>query len=31
MKNVSMVGGLLYVVVHGSGPLSIEASAAGRG
>lgn len=24
MKNVSMMGGLLYVVVHGSGPLSLE-------
>ena len=24
MKNVSMMGGLLYVVVHGSGPLSVE-------
>lgn len=23
MKNVSMMGGLLYVVVHGSGPISI--------
>ncbi len=26
MKNISMMGGLLYVVVHGSGPLSIERS-----
>jgi putative oxidoreductase len=24
MKNVSMMGGLLYVIVHGSGPLSVE-------
>jgi len=24
MKNISMVGGLLYVVVYGSGPLSID-------
>lgn len=24
MKNVSMMGGLLYVVVHGSGPLSLN-------
>jgi putative oxidoreductase len=24
MKNVSMLGGLLYVVVHGSGPLSLD-------
>ena len=24
MKNVSMLGGLLYVVVHGSGPLSAD-------
>jgi putative oxidoreductase len=24
MKNVSMAGGLLYVVVHGSGPLSAD-------
>jgi putative oxidoreductase len=24
MKNISMMGGLLYVVVHGSGPLSID-------
>ena len=23
MKNVSMMGGLLYVVVHGSGPISV--------
>jgi putative oxidoreductase len=26
MKNISMMGGLLYVVVHGSGPLSVEGS-----
>lgn len=26
MKNVSILGGLLFVVVHGSGPLSIEAA-----
>jgi len=24
MKNISMMGGLLYVVVHGSGPLSLS-------
>jgi putative oxidoreductase len=24
MKNISMLGGLLYVVVHGSGPLSVD-------
>ena len=24
MKNISMLGGLLYVVVYGSGPLSVE-------
>ncbi len=24
MKNISMMGGLLYVIVHGSGPLSVE-------
>ncbi len=24
MKNVSMMGGLLYVVVHGSGPISLD-------
>ena len=24
MKNISMLGGLLYVVVHGSGPISVE-------
>lgn len=26
MKNVSMMGGLLYVVVHGAGPLSLDAA-----
>ncbi len=30
MKNISMVGGLLYVVLHGSGPLSMDESATGR-
>lgn len=24
MKNLSMMGGLLYVVVHGSGPISLD-------
>ena len=24
MKNISMMGGLLYVVVHGSGPISVD-------
>jgi uncharacterized membrane protein YphA (DoxX/SURF4 family) len=24
MKNLSIIGGLLYVVVHGSGQLSLE-------
>lgn len=24
MKNIAMMGGLLYVVVHGSGPLSLD-------
>jgi len=24
MKNISMMGGLLFVVVHGSGPLSLD-------
>lgn len=28
MKNISMLGGLLYVVVYGSGPLSVESSGA---
>lgn len=27
MKNISMMGGLLYVVVHGAGPLGIEGAA----
>src|SRR6185503_8986529 len=31
LKNVCILGGLLYVVVHGSGPLSIEAITAVRG
>lgn len=31
MKNVSMMGGLLYVVVYGSGPLSVGAKAAKAG
>ena len=26
MKNISMMGGLLYVVIHGAGPLSVDAS-----
>jgi putative oxidoreductase len=29
MKNISMMGGLLYVVVHGSGALSLERPARG--
>jgi putative oxidoreductase len=24
MKNISMVGGLLYVLIHGSGPFSVD-------
>jgi putative oxidoreductase len=24
LKNISMIGGLLYVVVYGSGPLSVD-------
>lgn len=28
MKNISMMGGLLYVVVHGSGPFSLSRGAA---
>lgn len=24
MKNISMMGGLLYVIVHGSGPVSLD-------
>ena len=27
MKNISILGGLLYVMVHGSGPLSADGSA----
>jgi putative oxidoreductase len=30
MKNISILGGLLYVVVHGSGPLSVDGKEAGR-
>jgi putative oxidoreductase len=30
LKNVSMLGGLLYVVVHGSGPISVDGREAGR-
>lgn len=30
MKNISILGGLLYIVVHGSGPLSVDASEADR-
>jgi putative oxidoreductase len=30
MKNVSMLGGLLYVVVHGSGPISVDGSRTSR-
>lgn len=30
MKNISILGGLLYVVVHGSGPLSVDGREAGR-
>ena len=29
MKNISILGGLLYVVVHGSGPLSVDGSEPG--
>ena|SRR3990172_1464214 len=28
MKNLAIIGGLLYVAVHGSGPLSVERSTA---
>lgn len=28
MKNVAIMGGLLYVVVHGSGPISLDRGAA---
>jgi len=30
MKNISILGGLLYVIVHGSGPLSVDGRRAGR-
>ena len=30
MKNISMLGGLLYVVVYGSGPLSVESGGDGK-
>ncbi len=30
LKNISILGGLLYVVVHGSGPLSVDGNEAGR-
>lgn len=30
MKNISILGGLLYVVMHGSGPLSVDGREAGR-
>jgi putative oxidoreductase len=30
LKNISILGGLLYVVVHGSGPLSVDGSEPGR-
>ena len=30
MKNISMLGGLLYIVVHGSGPLSMDESGSSR-
>ena len=30
MKNICMAGGLLYVVVFGSGPLSVDGSGNGR-
>jgi putative oxidoreductase len=30
MKNICMAGGLLYVVVFGSGPLAVDAGASGR-
>ena len=29
MKNISMLGGLLYVMVYGSGPLSVEGGSDG--
>ena len=31
MKNISILGGLLYVIVHGSGPLSVDGGKRGRG
>ena len=31
MKNVSMMGGLLYVMVHGSGPLSLDGEKSTKG
>jgi putative oxidoreductase len=31
MKNLSIIGGLLYVVVHGSGPLSVSRREAAAG
>jgi putative oxidoreductase len=31
MKNISILGGLLYVMVHGSGPLSVDGGEPGRG
>jgi putative oxidoreductase len=30
LKNICILGGLVYVLVHGSGPLSIEGSTGGR-
>ena len=30
MKNISILGGLLYVIVHGSGPLSVDGRGADR-
>jgi len=30
LKNISMMGGLLYVVVHGSGPISINSGSTSR-
>lgn len=31
MKNLAMAGGLLYVVVHGSGPFGLDAGRGGHG
>ena len=31
MKNISILGGLLYVIVNGSGPLSVDGGEPGRG